>query len=163
MAADALDTAIRGMGPGPRSRTRRLRLGCGRLDVLTATATGRAERLRLDPGLAPALVRRYGDRALAVLDLVEETGLATPIADEPTHVAAEALYAIRAEMAIDLEDFMARRIRLALTDRDGGADRAVSSLFGTERGWSAKETRAQESRYLKSLERERPVADRAGA
>jgi glycerol-3-phosphate dehydrogenase len=80
-------------------------------------------------------------------------------------VAAESVYCARYEMAVDLEDFLARRARLALTDRDGGLDPLAVEPFAAERGWSGRERRGQQARYLDSLARERnaPVADKAGA
>lgn len=166
MAIDAVESAARDLGAVPRSRTRHLRLGCNSLEGLTATVAGRAQRLGVVPAAVPALVRRYGDRALGVLDVVEQTGLSEPIAADPSYVAAESVYCARYEMAADLEDFLARRARLALTDRDGGLDPLVVEPLAAERGWSARERRDQQARYLDSLARERSapaVVDKAGA
>jgi glycerol-3-phosphate dehydrogenase len=166
MAADAVGAATRALGRVPRCRTRYVRLGCSNVDGLTVALAGRAHRLGIDDTAVPALVRRYGDRALAVLDIVEQTGVSESIAGDATYVAAESIYSARAEMAVDIEDFMARRARLALTDRDGGIDSYVVELFAAERGWTERERRIQEARYLASLARERSApsaADKAGA
>jgi glycerol-3-phosphate dehydrogenase len=69
-------------------------------------------------------------------------------------------------MAVNLDDFMARRARLALTDKHGGLDSDVVGALATERRWSERERRSQEARYLAVLTRERslpPIADEAGA
>jgi glycerol-3-phosphate dehydrogenase len=166
MAADAVEAATRNLGAVPRCRTRHMRLGCRSVDGLTVALAGRAQRLGIDEKAVPALVRRYGDRALAVLDVVEETGIRESIAGDPRYVAAESIYSARAEMALQIDDFMARRARLALTDRDGGIDSSVVELFAAERGWTERERRTQEARYLNSLAHERSgpsVAHKAGA
>jgi glycerol-3-phosphate dehydrogenase len=166
MAADAVGAAARSLGAVPRSRTRHLRLGCSSVDGLTIALAGRARRLGVDETAVPALVRRYGDRALAVLDVVEQTGFSESIAGDTTYVGAESIYSVRAEMAVHIEDFLARRARLALTEGDGGIDSLVVELFAAERGWTERERRIQEARYLASLAHERSApsaADKAGA
>ncbi len=128
MAADAVGEVVRLLGRGPRrSPTARLRLrgaGIRGTDHLT---------------------RRYGTEALEVRSLIRtDPSLADPLVAGLPYLRAEAVYAVRAEMATTLEDVLARRTRALLLDE--AATRAavedVAGLLAPELGWSDAETAA---------------------
>ncbi len=86
-------------------------------DYLTSTAliSSRARKLSLDPATIDHLTSTYGKDALSVLDLVEaDSDLKERICPEFPPLMAEIIHCVQSEMAISLEDFLARRIRLAM-------------------------------------------------
>jgi glycerol-3-phosphate dehydrogenase len=73
------------------------------------------------------------------------------------YVRAEAVYAVRHEMATTVDDVLARRTRARLQARDASADAAgdVAALLAAELGWSAAEADAQSAAYLELVTTER--------
>ena len=87
---------------------------------------------------AERIARTYGSRWSQVLEPLRETAaLAEPLAGNPSLLAAEVHFAIRQEMAANVEDFLVRRSGLnwlaACTMRD--APPAVAGILGRELGW----------------------------
>ena len=87
---------------------------------------------------AERIARTYGSRWSQVLEPLRETAaLAEPLAGNPSLLAAEVHFAIRQEMAANVEDFLVRRSGLnwlaACTMRD--APPAVAGFLGRELGW----------------------------
>jgi glycerol-3-phosphate dehydrogenase len=72
---------------------------------------------------------------------------------------AEALYAVRYEMATTLDDVLARRTRARLLARDATAAAAadVAALIAPELGWSADRTADEVARYCAEAAHEREV------
>ncbi|MFC7341289.1 glycerol-3-phosphate dehydrogenase/oxidase [Saccharopolyspora griseoalba] len=105
MAAEAVDAAVqaRGLSAGP-SRTTGIAL------------VGAAPRHHLHDVEAPAqLVAKYGTEAARVAALGEyDPDLAEPVAADSRLTAAEVLWAIRHEGALDADDVLDRRSRLGL-------------------------------------------------
>lgn len=161
MAYDAVDRVAAELGNKAPSRTRWTRLGCGNLDALKAAVARRSRRLDIAPGVADNLVRCYGDRALSLLDLAADEGLLDELVPGHLPLAAEAVYCARFEMATELSDLLARRTRLALTDRVAGvgAGSRAAALMGAEHGWFASERARQVEahRIEVQLERGTPV------
>jgi glycerol-3-phosphate dehydrogenase len=116
MAADAVDAT--GLAPGA-SRTRRIPL------------VGAADRATLSTVDAPRrLVFRYGTEAGRVAAAAAlDPDLARPVADGSMVTAAEVVWAVRHEGALDAADVLDRRTRigLVLTDRQA-AETAVADL-----------------------------------
>ena len=110
-----------------RSRTGRLRLlGAVGYD---ADATGAAQHLQ----------QRYGSEARVVQAMADrDQALAEPLVAGLPHLRAEALYAVRYEMATTLADVLERRVRGLMLSRDATADAAasVAELIAPELGWS---------------------------
>jgi glycerol-3-phosphate dehydrogenase len=145
MAADAVDFAVRGRFPRSRSRTEGLpllgadgaRLTAARRSLLLADRTLRGhgwDEARLD-----RLLGRYGGRFADLLTLIEaDPALAAPLDGAPHCIAAEAVYAARAEGALHLEDILHRRLRLEFetSDRGVAAAPAVAELVAPVLGWS---------------------------
>ncbi|MDQ4125678.1 MAG: hypothetical protein M3134_08775, partial [Actinomycetota bacterium] len=105
------------------------------------------------------LVRVYGDAALTVLDVAEREGLAGPLNGEGLPIAAEALHCAEAEMVVHLDDFLARRTRLALTDPAAGTGAAsvAPELLGAALGWGEAARTAEVERHRSLVERERGI------
>ena len=104
-------------------------------------------------------MRCYGERALEVLDVAGETGLTGALAEGHPALGAEAVYAARAEMAVHLNDVLARRTRLALTDRSAGigAGATAADLMSDAFGWSTAETARQIAAHRAEVETERAL------
>jgi glycerol-3-phosphate dehydrogenase len=84
------------------------------------------------------------------------------IVDGHPCVWAEVPHAVRAEMALTLEDLLARRLHLFLEAPDGGlsAARAVAERMAREEGigWDAAEVERQVEAYRKAVEATRSLA-----
>lgn len=114
----------------------------GPLEAFVKSATERAAReYRLQPRVAERIVRTYGSRwPLVLARVTEEARLAEPLPGSPTLLPAEVDFAIRHEMAVNLEDFLLRRSGLnwtACTLRE--AVPAVAEIFATRFGWSIEQ------------------------
>jgi glycerol-3-phosphate dehydrogenase len=155
MAEDAVDAAVATMAsvgePLPR-RTRRSRTR----SLALRGAEGWRETQKRDAHLAS----RYGGEA----GVVEAMMAADPTTGEALvpglpYRRAEALYAVRYEMAVTLDDVLSRRTRSRLLGRDATAAAAhdVAELLSTELGWSETERAAQVDRFQAALAREREV------
>jgi glycerol-3-phosphate dehydrogenase len=157
MAIDAVDRVAPDLGMTAKSRTRWIRLGSSDVGALRAAVDRRARRLGISVESAANLVRCYGERALAVLDLAEETGIQSVMVPGHAPIAAEAAYCVRAEMAQMLNDLLARRTRLALTDRAAGlgAGSQAASIMGAELAWSGAEEARQVYAHRGVVEDER--------
>lgn len=122
----------------------------------------RAAALGLEGDVAEQ-VAAYGTEAAALLDLVAgdaELG-ARLVADLP-YIAAEVVWACRAELALTLEDVLARRTRIAIEDRTRGLDAAgqIAGLMAAELGWSDAERARQVEAYARyAREQAGPLAD----
>jgi len=138
MAADTVGEVIRLLGRGPRrSPTARLRLrgsGIRGTDHLT---------------------RRYGTEASEVRALIESNpSLGEPLVIGLPYLRAEAVYAVRAEMATTLDDVLARRTRALLLDRAAtvAAGHEIAELLAPELGWSPAEVAAQVEAFRDTAE-----------
>lgn len=159
MAADAVDHFSEDLGGLPDPKTRWIRLGTGDLDALRLAVERRARSLDVSEAGARDLVRRYGDRALHVLDIAASEDLTGPLVAGRASVAAEALYCVRSEMAVDLSDLLARRTRLALIDPAAGIGPSsrAAALMGAELGWNQVEMRRQIDRHGSEVSTERSL------
>lgn len=121
MAQDAVDAAVRARGlHAGRCRTASLPLvGAARPDALAALDAPRR------------LVRRYGSEAPAVHALgLADPELARPVVPGHPVTAAELLWAVRHEGALDESDVLDRRTRIGLVphDRESARDAAREAL-----------------------------------
>jgi glycerol-3-phosphate dehydrogenase len=155
MAQDTVDVALERLqqrhgrqAPGrKRSRTAKLAL---------RGADGWRDEREDDAWLAD----RYGGEARVVHAMVDgDPSLGEPLVPGLPYRRAEALYAVRYEMATTLDDVLSRRTRARLLDRDATAAAAadVADLVGDELGWSAEERAAQIAAYRRAAEHEREV------
>jgi glycerol-3-phosphate dehydrogenase len=95
--------------------------------------------------IAERIVRTYGSRWPQVLGPIRESpGLAEPLAGNPALLTAEVQFAIRHEMAENVEDFLVRRSGLnwlaACSLRVAAP--AVAEIFARELGWSPEHRQA---------------------
>lgn len=109
-----------------------------------------AVNLGLEADTGRYLPTVYGRRTREVLELVrQQADLAARISAEHPYVLAQVIYAIRCEGALTIEDVLARRIRLTITDEKAAlaAAEAVGELLAQEFGWST----AEHARQLKEF------------
>ncbi len=160
MAQDAVGRVANDLEARSKSRTRWIRLGCSNLGALQLAAGRRAQRMGIPSDAAANLVRCYGDRALAVLDVAAEEDLAGPLVPGHLPLEAEVLYCAGAEMAVQLSDVLARRTRLSLIDPAGGISPAsrAPEVMARAQGWSEEERVRQVEAHRIDLERERGIA-----
>jgi glycerol-3-phosphate dehydrogenase len=162
MAADTVDEVQRRLGGRPtRSPTKRLPL-LGGEDFTPAPATNRAvAATEGEPTLHEHLAGRYGTEAGAVLALAAaDPSLRGPLVPGLPYVRAEALYAVRHEMARTLDDVLSRRTRARLLARDASAAAArdVARLLANELGWDDAEIDGQVAAYRALVDAERDAA-----
>jgi glycerol-3-phosphate dehydrogenase len=107
------------------------------------------------------LVRRYGTDTPAVVALVQQDPtLGQPLVAGQPYLKAEAVYAVREEMARSLDDVLSRRTRSRLFERDASAQAAevVAALIAPDLGWDDAEQAAQVKAYRESVTAERTAA-----
>ncbi|MDI6858246.1 MAG: glycerol-3-phosphate dehydrogenase [Dehalococcoidia bacterium] len=108
----------------------------------------------LQPRTAYRLLRSYGTEYVRVLAYaLRDPALLRPLSPSCPVLRAEALYAAEEEMALTLEDFMARRTDLMLFHPTHGLDAApeAARLMGSVLGWGWRERRRQVARYRESV------------
>jgi glycerol-3-phosphate dehydrogenase len=102
-----------------------------------------------------ARLAQYGGQAKAILALCAGDGaLAQRIVPDLPYIMAEVLYACHHEMAVTLEDMLARRLHIQTEDWSRGVEPApaVARLMAGALGWSAHETMRQVERYHEQLQ-----------
>ncbi|HUS14992.1 MAG TPA: glycerol-3-phosphate dehydrogenase/oxidase, partial [Chloroflexia bacterium] len=108
-------------------------------------------------GLAPDQVRRlssYGANLRELIGLIAaDPALGGRIVPDLPYLLAEVVYACRYEMALTLEDVLARRTRIAIEDWHQGAQCAldVATRMAAELGWDAAELARQIGVYLATV------------
>ena len=110
----------------------------------------RSHQLGLAPEVVEHLEFNFGSHARGVLDLIEkDESLRERLVPDLPYLYAEVVYACRAEMAMTLEDALARRTRIILEDgaRGVGVAPEVAALMARELDWSGDQTNAQVERY----------------
>ncbi|MCU1392971.1 MAG: glycerol-3-phosphate dehydrogenase [Ilumatobacteraceae bacterium] len=146
MAEDTVDAALERLGRSAKCRTRNLPLFG-------------AEGFRDPAAGAPDahLARRHGTALTRVRELIAaDPTLGEPLVPGLPYLRAEAVYAVREEMARSLDDVLTRRTRARLFDRAASVAAAadVAGLIAPELGWTPDETAAQVAAYRSSCARE---------
>ncbi|HEX8983384.1 MAG TPA: glycerol-3-phosphate dehydrogenase/oxidase [Ktedonobacterales bacterium] len=116
----------------------------------------RCIQLGLDAEIEKSLAFNYGGHALEILDLVEKRPeLGARLIPDLPFIRAEVIYACREEMAIHLNDALARRMRIELEDHERGAGivSVVAGLMAEELGWEPTETQDQIDQYTRAIKR----------
>lgn len=153
MAEDTVDAVADRLGRSARCRTKRLALvGAGGADA--------------GAGSEPHLHGRYGDEAATVAALVaDDEHLGRPLVPGLRYLRAEAVFAVRHEMATTLVDVLTRRTRAHLQDRAASLHAAhdVADLMATELGWDSDEIDRQVAAYCALCEAEILAATRSEA
>jgi glycerol-3-phosphate dehydrogenase len=153
MASDTVDTVMQAIGWRVRCRTQRLAL------------LGADDFRRLPPSHPDAwLAGRYGSDMAEVRALIAiDRSLAEPLVRGLRYSRAEAVHAVRHEMATTLGDVLERRTRAHLRDRAAcyAAAGDVAALLAGELGWSAAETERQVAEYREMCDAELAAATSA--
>jgi glycerol-3-phosphate dehydrogenase len=100
------------------------------------------------------LVAKHGARATDVVALIrEQPELAQPFIAGLAPIRAEVIFAIREEMAMSIEDILARRIGLQLHGWREAIQAApvVAQYLAQELGWSAMQTKEAVEQYTSRL------------
>jgi glycerol-3-phosphate dehydrogenase len=100
-------------------------------------------------GLWQRLAGRYGNLAGQILDTIPLQEMANVPGN--TALWSEIRWAVRAEAVEHLDDLLLRRVRIGLTDRQGGLSHleAIQSIVQAELGWDEARWAEESSRYLK--------------
>jgi glycerol-3-phosphate dehydrogenase len=149
MAQDTVDAVVARIGGPVRRRrcvTKSLRLN--------GTARPHFSAPTQFSGITPAqhahLQARYGTETADVLAVAEgRPELLEPIVPGLAYLAAEVIYAARAEMARGVADVLARRTRAVIQDARGAARAApaVAALLAAELGWSSERAAREASEF----------------
>ena len=96
------------------------------------------------------LADRYGREAVDVMALARELDLAAPLGEGIDHLQAEVAWAARRELALTIDDVLARRMRLAqeLPDRGASIAPRVAAILGDELGWDDERQADEVEDYL---------------
>jgi glycerol-3-phosphate dehydrogenase len=106
--------------------------------------------------VAQHLAVKFGVRATALLELVgQDPELGRPIVTGFAPIRAEVVYSTREEMAMTIEDVLARRTGLQLLDWRAAREAAAvtGSLMARELGWGAERTRSEVENYQDKITR----------
>lgn len=110
-----------------------------------------SREFHLPTATAQHLAHKYGTAAASVLKLAEsDPQLALPLVQGEAPIRAQVVYAARNEMALTMEDVLARRIGLQLMGWRLAIRAApiVASLLRRELGWSAAEEDTAVDQYV---------------
>ena len=165
MARDAIDAVLGrdGARARPSDTAERRLVGAADTDALARIAADLAAHPALaaiGPETAARLVARHGTEAQAVVALGEELGLLRPLVPGRTILEAEVAWAARHELALSLDDVLARRTRLAqeLPDRGASIATRTAAILAADLGWDATRQAVEIEAYLTSARREFSVA-----
>jgi glycerol-3-phosphate dehydrogenase len=150
MAEDTVDAVAKRLGRSAKCRTRSLPLLGA--DGFAEPRTG---------GREIRLADRYGTLRSSIDALIaDDPALAEPLVPGLPYERAEAVYAVRHEMATTLTDVLARRTRAHLLDRSATLQAApsVAALLAPELGWDADEQQRKIDDYGELVARERADA-----
>jgi glycerol-3-phosphate dehydrogenase len=156
MARDVVDVAVEGEAGVAPSRTGDLPLlGAAPRPALDHLAGELFASTILPREACVQLVDRHGTAAREVVALARRTDSLRPLADDVPQLEAEVIWAARAELALSVDDVLARRMRLAMALPDRGASIAprVAALLGAELGWDGDRQRREVDAYLASASR----------
>jgi glycerol-3-phosphate dehydrogenase len=143
------------MGAAPRSELDQVASSLER--PLRDAAAARGQTRVTWPGrVARRLADRYGREATEVARLSHELDLAVPLGERIDHLQGEVAWAARYELALSLDDVLARRMRLAqeLPDRGASIAPRVAAIMGAQLGWDEDRQADEVDRYLATARRE---------
>lgn len=142
-------TATRPLVGAPVATPSGLAVDGDAIDVLRRT-------FGLDLQVIEHLVSRYGLEAAAVLSLGRDRNLLRRLHPEALYLEAEVAWAVEQEMALSLDDILARRMRLAFEVADHGASVAgrTAQIAGPLLDWTDGEATRQAVAYAEMSDRE---------
>ncbi|GAB1511320.1 glycerol-3-phosphate dehydrogenase/oxidase [Actinophytocola sp. KF-1] len=152
MAADVVDAAAKGLGRAVApSLTRHLPIhGAVGFRELWATRADLAAGAGLPVATVERLLGRYGSAVTDLLAVIDrDPRLGAPLTGAGEYLAAEIVYAVTHEGALDLDDVLSRRTRIAIEypDRGRAAAEQVADLVGEHLGWGRAERQAALDAY----------------
>ena len=150
MAEHAVDAACKQLDSKPRCRTKRL-----------AFVGTRGFRQSMFNGKDAGLVERFGAEFTQINDLVAQNPrLSEPLISGLPYIKAEAIFAVRNEMARTLDDVLSRRTRARIINRPAAlaSARSVAELMALELQWSLAEITQQVTDFVDSCAREQDAA-----
>jgi glycerol-3-phosphate dehydrogenase len=130
----------------PGCRTHRVRLAEGAINDITGYTHQMMGRYAdtLDTKTLMHLIRSHGWQAKSLIEEGIRKNLLEPLAPERCELAIEAAYAVRAEMALTLEDFVFRRSGLGTIGHPGAmALQQCATIMGEMLGWDEQEQQRQ--------------------
>lgn len=101
------------------------------------------------------LIRKYGSRVAHINELIQnDPTLKEKLSPKYPYIKAEVIYTVRHEMVITPRDFLARRIRMEITDWNETLNclPVVASLMAAELGWDAGQEQKQINAYALQLQ-----------
>lgn len=162
MAADTIDEVLAEVLKADRFTRLRRRSKTKHLEL--HGANGYEELLEAADTLSPLggdevrrLANRYGSDATTVLAIAEsDPEFSELLVPGLPYLRAEAIFAVRYEMASTVDDILSRRTRARLQTRDVSADAAtdVAVLIGAELGWDEAEQTRQVADYRSRINEE---------
>jgi glycerol-3-phosphate dehydrogenase len=118
-------------------------------------------RLGISPELVTHLANRHGSdtRVLAAM-IVADPSLGEPAVPGLPYVKAEAVHAVRYELARTLDDVLTRRIpaRWLLRDAASAAAEDIARLIAPELGWSEDDVKREVTSFRAAIDHERSAA-----
>ena len=156
MAADAVDAALGTTRSGARRLLMTFPSSARAIPATLAALAASLSTAGLDAPVAERLVARHGTQAADVVELGQATDTLRRLGPGIDQLEAEVVWAVRRELALGLDDVLARRTRLAqeLPDRGASIVERVSRLFAAELGWDEPQRAAEVERYLASARAE---------
>ena len=157
MARDAVDALLGDEAKRRKTATADLPLhGSLTLDEIPMAAAALVREHGLAEALATSLVDRHGTDAAAVAAEGAAVDLLRPIADGFPILEAEIAWAADHELALGLDDVLARRTRLVHELRDRGASIAprVAEILADRLGWDESRRAAEVATFLAGAGRE---------
>jgi glycerol-3-phosphate dehydrogenase len=154
MAADTVAAVSASLGTRRRCRTKHL--------PLIGAEGFEPPAQAFEPSRREHLAGRYGTEAALVEALVDDDPvLGEPLVPGLPYLRAEAIHAVRHEMARTLDDVLTRRTRARLLARDDSAAAAddVARLIAPELGWDDDERARQVKEYRAAVAAERDAAE----
>jgi len=150
MAEHAVDAACKQLDAKPRCRTKRL-----------AFVGARGFRQSMLSGKDAGLAERFGSEFTQINELVAQNPrLSEPLISGLPYIKAEAIFAVRNEMARTLDDVLSRRTRARIINRPAAlaSARSVAELIAPELHWSLAEITQQVADFVDSCAREQDAA-----
>ncbi len=160
MAEQTIDAAVGVLGSAaavrPTGTVSRRLVGAADHPELDRIAAALASSDGLAPAVAARLVARHGTHAPDVVALGRELGLLGRLVEGEDHLEVEVTWAARHELALSLDDVLARRMRIAqeLPDRGAAIAPRVAAILGAELGWDAARQATEVEAFLASAGRE---------
>ncbi len=157
MAEDTVDAVQKQLGGSAAGKTRDFRLA-GAEGYSADHWRLLASIYGLNETVAKHLSEKFGTQAEAVVSLTkEDSRLASPLVREAAPIQAEVVYCARTEMAVTIEDVLARRIGLQNFSWKLAMQAApvVGELLAREIGWTANEKSRAVDDYVSKIDRQR--------